>query len=154
MDYGDVIYRNAAPTTLLPLDTVYHSALRFITGESYSTHHCSLSETVGWPFLAKRRTRNWYQCIFKAIDGKLPPHITLLLDWQNVTYRTRSGDRLNFEVPSVQSELHVGKSAFCFDLTTLVYFWFLYLLIVDFSVYVISSALQMRVNLNALFENK
>ena len=33
LDYGDVIYRNAAPTTLLPLDTVYHSALRFITGE-------------------------------------------------------------------------------------------------------------------------
>ena len=113
LDYGDVIYRTAAPTTLLPLDTVYHSALRFITGESYSTHHCSLYETVGWSSLVERRTRHWHQFIFKAIDGKLPPYITLLLDWEKITYRTRSSDWLNLEVPSVQSEL--GKSAFCFD---------------------------------------
>ena len=34
LDYGDIIYRNASNTTLKSLDTVYHSALRFITGDS------------------------------------------------------------------------------------------------------------------------
>ena len=113
LDYGDVIYRNAAPTTLLPLDTVYHSALRFITGEGYTTHHCSLYERVGWPSLDERRTKHWHQFIFKAIDGKLPPYITLLLDWKKNVYQTRTSAWLSLEIPSVQSEL--GKSAFCFD---------------------------------------
>ena len=113
LDYGDVIYRNAAPTTLLPLDTVYHSALRFMTGESYSTHHCTLYERAGWPSLTERRTRHWYQFIFKSIDGKLPPYIRMLVDWKKNTYQTRSSDWLQLEVPSVHSEL--GKSAFCFD---------------------------------------
>lgn len=50
MDYGDVIYRQASAAALKPLDAVYHSALRFITGESYMTHHCILYDKVGWPF--------------------------------------------------------------------------------------------------------
>ena len=39
LDYGDVVYGNAAPFILKPLGTVYHSALRFISGELYRTHH-------------------------------------------------------------------------------------------------------------------
>ena len=113
LDYGDVIYRSAAPTTLLPLDTVYHSALRFITGETYNTHHCTLYDRVGWSSLSERRTRHWYQFIFKAIDGKLPPYITLLLHWKRSTRQTRSSDWLTLEVPPIQSEL--GKTAFYFD---------------------------------------
>ena len=116
LDYGDVIYRNASITTLLPLDTVYHSALRFITGESYSTHHCTLYDRVGWSSLSERRTKHWHQFIFKAIDGKLPPYITLLLNWRPRTRGTRSNEWLALDIPSVRSEL--GKSAFCFDAPT------------------------------------
>ena len=42
LDYGDVIYKNAAPSILKPLDTVYHSALRFISGENYRTQDLCL----------------------------------------------------------------------------------------------------------------
>lgn len=37
--YGKVIYRHASASTLKPLDTVYQSALRFITGDVHSTQH-------------------------------------------------------------------------------------------------------------------
>jgi hypothetical protein len=49
LEYGDIIYVNTAVTSLDPLDAVYHSALRFITGNNYSTHHCILYQKVGWP---------------------------------------------------------------------------------------------------------
>ncbi len=42
LDYGDILYCHAAPLTLHQLNSVYHSALRFITNDSYHTHHCSL----------------------------------------------------------------------------------------------------------------
>jgi hypothetical protein len=32
LDYGDIIYMNAAATSLKMLDAVYHNALHFITG--------------------------------------------------------------------------------------------------------------------------
>ena len=116
LDYGDIIYRHAAAATLKPLDTVYHSALRFITGDSYNTHHCILYNRVGWSSLSERRTKHWHQFIFKAIDGKLPPYITLLLKWKRNSRQTRSSDWLTLEVPSVHSEL--GKTAFRFDAPT------------------------------------
>ena len=34
LDFGDVIYRHASVSTLTPLDSVYHSALRCITDDS------------------------------------------------------------------------------------------------------------------------
>ena len=36
LDYADVIYRHAAPSTLKRLDPVYHSALWFITGDPFN----------------------------------------------------------------------------------------------------------------------
>ncbi len=54
LDHGDVIYRHAAVTTFKTLDAVYHSALRFITGHTHNTHHCTLYEKVGWPSLSVR----------------------------------------------------------------------------------------------------
>ena len=38
-------YINAAATVLQPLDTVYHSALRFITDDRFSTALYSVSES-------------------------------------------------------------------------------------------------------------
>lgn len=40
LDYGSVIYKHASASTLKPLDTVYYSAVRFITADFYSAHHC------------------------------------------------------------------------------------------------------------------
>ncbi len=73
LDYGDVIYRHAATSTLKQLDSVYHSALIFIAGDSYNTHHCTLYRKVGWSSLSLRRSYHWYLSVFKAISGKLPP---------------------------------------------------------------------------------
>ena len=47
LDYGNMIYRNASATTLKSLDSVYHSALKFITGDPYNIHYCVLYEKVG-----------------------------------------------------------------------------------------------------------
>ena len=116
LDYGDVIYGKAAPSVLKPLDTVYHSALRFISGEHYRTHHCILYDRVGWPSLADRRNKHWYLFIFKVIDGTLPLYLKSLLDWNPVTYRTRSSDWLTLKVRKTNTEL--GKTAFCFNAPT------------------------------------
>jgi len=37
LDYGDILYMHASATCLRSLDTVYHSALRFVTGCPYLT---------------------------------------------------------------------------------------------------------------------
>ncbi len=79
LNYRDIIYRNASVTTLKPLDTVFHSALRFITGDSYSTHHCILYNKVGWPSLSLRRDDQFFFIICKALIGRLPPNLNSLL---------------------------------------------------------------------------
>ena len=70
-DYGDVIYRHASASTLKALD-----ALRFITGDFYSTHHCILYEKVKWSSLIDRCDRHMYLFSYKALIGKLPSYIT------------------------------------------------------------------------------
>ena len=72
LDYGDVIYRHAAASTLRPLDCVYHEALRFINGDSYNTHHCILYDKVGCSSLTERRNYLWHLFLFKALVEKLP----------------------------------------------------------------------------------
>lgn len=37
-----------------PLDTVYHSALRFMTVDRYGIYHCVLHVKVRWSSLAQR----------------------------------------------------------------------------------------------------
>ena len=110
LDYGDVIYRHAADTTLKLLDSVYHSALRFITGDSYDTHHCLLYSKVGWSSLSMRRNYHWYMFIHKAISEKLPPYISSLLEWNVGTQLTRSSSWLTLNVPLARTEL--GITAF------------------------------------------
>ena len=113
LDYGDVIYRHAAVTTLKALDSVYHSALRFITQDKYNTHHCVLYDKVGWTSLAARRDYHWYQFIFKGISGRLPPYITSLLDWNVSSYQTRSSKWLVCTVPQMSTKL--GRTAYSYD---------------------------------------
>ena len=112
LDYGDTIYRHASASTLKPLDSMYHSALRFITCDSYSTHHCTLYEKVGWTSLTVRRNRHWLLFIYKTLNGHLPSYISSLLNWSNSHHFTRSSDWLTLEVPRANTEL--GKTAFSF----------------------------------------
>ena len=63
LDYGDIVYMYAAPSTLKLLDSVYHSAnsckaIRFVTGDAFRTHHCNLYKNVGWSPLADRREKH------------------------------------------------------------------------------------------------
>ena len=110
LDYGDVIYRNATASALTSLDSVYHSALRFITGSSYSTHHCVLYEKVGWAPLSVRRQKHWLLFIYKVLNGNMPPYLSTLLNWSNNKYSTRSTDFLMLDVPRTKTEF--GKAAF------------------------------------------
>lgn len=51
--------------TLKPLDSVYHSALHFITADKFLTHHCILLEKVTWSSLTNRENRSViYQLLF------------------------------------------------------------------------------------------
>lgn len=49
-----VIVLYASPSTLKPLDSVYYSALSFITGDKFFTHRCILYEKVAGYSLADR----------------------------------------------------------------------------------------------------
>ena len=110
LDYGDIIYKIAPLSILKPLDTVYHSALRWVTGDSCGTHHCTLYENAGLPSLSERREMHWYLFVFKAIAGMLPSYICNLLDYNPSPYQTRSSDVLTLLVPFARTEL--GKAAF------------------------------------------
>ena len=46
LDLSDVIYKIASNTLLNKLDTVYHSAIRFVTKAPYTTHHCDQYDLV------------------------------------------------------------------------------------------------------------
>ncbi len=59
VDYGDILYMHATKSVLRSLDSVYHSALRFVIKAEYSTHHCSLYSLSGWPPLSIRRQHHW-----------------------------------------------------------------------------------------------
>ena len=63
LDFGDIIYKIASNTLLSKLDAVYHSAIRFVTKATYTTHHCDLYALVGWPSLHIRRQTHWFQVI-------------------------------------------------------------------------------------------
>lgn len=47
LDFGDIIHMHVSPSTLKPLDSVYHGALRLITGDAFLIHRCTLYEKVG-----------------------------------------------------------------------------------------------------------
>lgn len=79
LDYADIIYMHASAQTLKPLDALYHSSIRLITGDGYQTHHCTLYEKVGWCSLSTCREQHCLIFIFKAILNKLPFYLNRLL---------------------------------------------------------------------------
>ena len=112
LDYCDTIYMHAAHASLKPLDAIYHSALRFITGDKFLTHHCRLYEKVGWPSLTIRRNQHCNIFIYKGLLKLLPNYLNSLLEPLTGHHHTRSQDFIVLETPTPKSEL--GKTAFCF----------------------------------------
>lgn len=110
LDYGDIIYMHASANTLKPLDAIYHCALRFITGDSYKTHHCILYQHVGWASLSVRREQHALLFIYKALLLKLPPYISSLISTRYTNFKTRSQMWITLETPAVSTEL--GRTAF------------------------------------------
>lgn len=112
LDYGDVIYKMAPSTTLKKLDTLYHSAIRFITGAPFHTHHCDLYKLVGWPSLHTRRLHHWFLFIYKTVLGMTPAYLSSLLNQTHNAYSTRSCNLIKFVVPKFSTVF--GRNAFRF----------------------------------------
>lgn len=82
LDYGDIVFMHAAPSTLKLLDTVYHqfTSTFYCWGLIYhSTHHCELYQNVGCSSLSDRREQHSLLFVYKALLGKLPLYLTSLL---------------------------------------------------------------------------
>lgn len=72
LHYRDVSYMHTSASTPKPLDTVYHTAIRFITAHGFMTHHCQLYQNAGWTSLALRRGQHCLLFIYEAFLHKLP----------------------------------------------------------------------------------
>lgn len=116
LDYGDVFYRNTTKALLQSLDSICHSALRFITRANYLTHHCALYERVGWPSLHIRRNKHWLILVYKAIIGQLPLYMSSLLTVVSQEYNLRTSRYILLKIPSMKTEF--GKTAFVFSAPT------------------------------------
>ena len=108
--YGDLLYTNAPDKHLKKLDSVYHCALRFITGCGYGVHHCLLYAAANRPSLSARRLSHWLLFVYKSVLGRLPFYLTTCLIRSSHHRGLRSQDFINMFVPRVRTEL--GKTAF------------------------------------------
>jgi hypothetical protein len=80
LDYGDIIYQSEAATNFKPLGAIYHSALRFVTGESFDTHHCILYQKFGWTSLTTLRSLHYSLSVYMALQlHKCTPYLNVLL---------------------------------------------------------------------------
>ena len=110
LDFGDTIYRLAGKDTLSKLNTLYHSAIRFITNAPRNTHHCELYSLVGWPSLSVRRQTHWLTFIYKTLLHRVPPYLSRLLHHPPVTYNTRSSLHIRLTVPKTRSTIGADVS--------------------------------------------
>lgn len=92
---------------ILPSDLLLVIAYHTGYNREYGTHHCILYDKVDWS-LTERCNKHWYLFI-----GKLPPYISVMLDWNLGPYLTRSNNWLMLKVPRAASEFR--KSAFYFS---------------------------------------
>ncbi len=104
---------HATKSVLRSLDSVYHSALRFVIKAEYSTHHCSLYSLSGWPPLSIRRQHHWLIFIYKAVIGLLSSYLSVFSFAENNRYNLRSKNSILFTIPAVKSEF--GKIAFRYN---------------------------------------
>ena len=100
---------HASASVLKPLNTIYHSALRFITGVGFWTHHCTLYHTVGWFLLDLWRKQHYILFIYKALLAKLPQCVSSLLSMNFSNDTTISQDFITLKTPRCKTEW--GKTA-------------------------------------------
>lgn len=81
--------------------------IRFMTGDTYSSHHRLLYEKVGSASLTVRRDRR-FLFVSEALDDDLPSDITSLLIWSCRHYLTRSWDCIEV----LRAKTKLGKTAF------------------------------------------
>ncbi len=110
LDYGDLLVMKAPDTYLKKLDTVYHCALRFITGCGNLVHHCTLYATANCPSLSARRLSRWMVFIYKSLLGLVPTYLCSYMCRDSSHYSLRSQDVLRMLVPRANTDL--GKKAF------------------------------------------
>ena len=110
LDYGDLLYMNAPNEYLRKLDTVYHSALRFVTGCGNRVHHCTLYATAGCPSLSIRRHLRWLTLVFKALIGLVPSYLGVFMCKKSSEHALRSQDVFQLVVPFARTDR--GKKAF------------------------------------------
>jgi hypothetical protein len=103
LNFGDVIYKIASNTLLSKLNTVYHSAIRFVTKAPNTTHHCDLYALVGWPSLHSRRQQHWLQVIYKSLLGKALPYLSSLVTITTPTRSTHSSRYISLVIPKANS---------------------------------------------------
>lgn len=113
-DYDDLVYMHASSQCLHQLDTVYHSALRFIAGCRALTHHCTLYASVQSPVAFTDLTQvDSLVHIYKAILGLLPSYLCSYISFRISTYCLRSNSIIQLSVPKGRTELN--KHAFMFS---------------------------------------
>ncbi|CDQ68473.1 unnamed protein product [Oncorhynchus mykiss] len=112
-DFGDVIYKLASNILLSKLDAVYHSAVRFVTKASYTTHQCDLYALVGWPSLHICHQTHWLQVIYKSVLVKSPPYLSSLVTIAAPTRSTRSSRYISLVTPKANSSF--GRLSFLFS---------------------------------------
>ena len=94
------------------LTTVYNRLCRFVLGCPFSTHHCTMYQTLDWPSPSIRRERHWLNLIFKCIHLDYPPYLKQLLIPFSSTYNLRHTVQYFYSVPSFSKAM--SKKAFKF----------------------------------------
>jgi hypothetical protein len=98
------LFRNKASFTHAAKHTlVYHSAIRFVTNATYTTHHCDLYALISWPSFHIRRQTHWPQVICKSLLGKAPPYLSSLVTIAAPTRSTHSSRYISLVIPKAKS---------------------------------------------------
>lgn len=109
LDYGDL---HAPVQYLKRLDSMYNSALRFVTKSGLQVHHCTLYATAKCPSLASRRLTRWLTFVHKSLIGLAPSYLSELLIIKQSHYALRSQDSLQLVEPKTRIDL--GEMAFSY----------------------------------------
>ncbi len=105
-----MVYMHANVSLLKKLDSIYKTAIRFVTKTPSCSHPCILYKMVGWSSLYQRRKIHVLLFTAKALLGKLPTYICNLLSYYTCNYSTRNSYKLHLTIPIVCSEF--GKTVF------------------------------------------
>lgn len=138
-----LLFPQAAPLALKPIDGFYHRALLFITKDKFHTHRCDLYQKVGW-FSTTTKEINWIIFFFTAVL-KVLMYCTPVLHFKNTNYCTKMLDWFVFFV------YYLWKNSSAFKATTTWHgkymtelYWVLFLLLFFLSLEKETSTFMLR----------